>query len=32
LQKVDDGQRVRDAFAELWEALDQPEHLIWKTP
>jgi hypothetical protein len=32
LQKVDDGQRVRDAFAELWDALDQPEHLIWKTP
>jgi len=32
LQKVDDGQRIRDAFAELWDALDQPEHLIWKTP
>jgi hypothetical protein len=32
LQKVDDGQRIRDAFTELWDALDQPEHLIWKTP
>jgi len=32
LQRVDDGQRISDAFAELWDALDQPEHLIWKTP
>jgi hypothetical protein len=32
LQRVDDGQRIKDAFAELWDALDQPEHLIWKTP
>ncbi len=32
LQRVDDGQRVMDAFVELWDALDQPEHLIWKTP
>jgi len=32
LQKVDDGQRIKDAFAELWDALGQPEHLIWKTP
>ncbi len=32
LQRVDDGQRIRDAFAELWDALDQHEHLIWKTP
>lgn len=32
LQKVDDGQRIRDAFIELWDALDNPEHLIWKTP
>jgi hypothetical protein len=31
LQRVDDGQRIRDAFAELWDALNQPEHLIWKT-
>lgn len=32
LQRVDDGQRISDAFAELWNVLDQPEHLIWKTP
>lgn len=32
LQRVDDGQRIKDAFAELWDALDQSEHLIWKTP
>ena len=32
LQRVDDGQRIRDAFVELWDKLDQPEHLIWKTP
>lgn len=32
LQRVDDGQRIRDAFVELWDALDQPDHLIWKTP
>lgn len=32
LQRVDDGQRIKDAFAELWDTLDQPEHLIWKTP
>ncbi len=32
LQRVDDGQRIGDAFAELWNMLDQPEHLIWKTP
>jgi hypothetical protein len=32
LQRVDDGQRIRDAFAELWDKLDQPEHLIWKVP
>jgi hypothetical protein len=32
LQRVDDGQRIKDAFLELWDALDQPEHLIWKTP
>jgi hypothetical protein len=31
LQRVDDGQRIRDAFEELWEALNQPEHVIWKT-
>ena len=32
LQRVDDGQRIRDAFAELWNMLDESEHLIWKTP
>jgi hypothetical protein len=32
LQRVDDGQRIKDAFADLWDALDQPEQLIWKTP
>jgi hypothetical protein len=32
LQRVDDGQRIKDAFAGLWDVLDQPEHLIWKTP
>jgi hypothetical protein len=32
LQRVDDGQRIKDSFADLWQALDQPEHLIWKTP
>jgi hypothetical protein len=32
LQQVDNGQLVRDAFVELWEQLDQPEHLIWKRP
>jgi hypothetical protein len=32
LQQADNGQLVRDAFVELWEKLDQPEHLIWKKP
>lgn len=32
LQKVGDGQRVKDAFDELWGALQAPEHLIWKKP
>jgi len=32
LQKVDDGQLVMDAFAELWDQLDQPQHLIIKKP
>lgn len=32
LQQVDSGQLVKDAFVELWETLDQPEHLIWKKP
>jgi hypothetical protein len=32
LQKVDDGQRIRDAFEQLWRQLDQPEHLVWRKP
>lgn len=32
LQQADNGQLIRDAFLELWEKLDQPEHLIWKKP
>lgn len=32
LQQVDDGQLVMDAFNELWNQLNQPEHLIWKHP
>lgn len=32
LQRVDNGQLIRDAFIELWEQLDEPAHLIWKRP
>jgi hypothetical protein len=32
LQQVADGQLVSDAFVELWDQLDQPEHLVWKVP
>jgi len=32
LQRADNGQLIRDAFLELWEQLDKPEHLIWKKP
>ncbi|MBI1174892.1 MAG: hypothetical protein GC139_06455 [Sideroxydans sp.] len=32
LQRVDDGQLVVDAFLDLWDQLDKPEHLIWKKP
>jgi hypothetical protein len=32
LQQVDDGQRIMDAFLDLWDRLNGPEHLIWKTP
>ena len=32
LQRVDDGQLVKDAFIELWDQLDKPEHLVWKNP
>jgi hypothetical protein len=32
VQRVDDGQLVCDAFVELWDQLDGPDHLIWKSP
>ncbi len=32
LQKVADGQMVMDAFSVLWNALDKPDHVVWKTP
>jgi len=32
LQQVDDGQLVLDAFEDLWDQLDQPDHRIWKKP
>lgn len=32
LQRVDDGQQVMDAFVQLWNELDGPDHLIWKVP
>jgi hypothetical protein len=32
LQRVDDGQRIRDAFEDLWNLLDNPEHLVWQKP
>jgi hypothetical protein len=32
LQRVDDGQLIMQAFRELWDQLNQPEHLIWKKP
>jgi hypothetical protein len=31
LQQVGDGQRISDAFLDLWNALDQPENLVWKS-
>ncbi|MGO4683367.1 VPA1262 family N-terminal domain-containing protein [Hyphomicrobium sp. 2TAF46] len=31
LQRVDDGQLVADAFIELWDQLDAPEHQVWKS-
>lgn len=30
LQRVDDGQRVMDAFIELWDTLKRPENLVWR--
>jgi hypothetical protein len=32
LQRVDNGELIRYAFQELWEQLDQPDHLIWRKP
>jgi hypothetical protein len=32
LQQVDDGQLVMDAFNDLWDQLDQAEHLVWRVP
>jgi len=32
LQKVPNGRLVADAFQELWDDLNRPEHLVWKTP
>jgi len=30
LQRVDNGRLIMDAFLDLWNQLDQPEHLIWR--
>jgi hypothetical protein len=32
LQRVDDGQRIRDAFEDLWRQLDGDEHRVCKKP
>ena len=32
LQKVSDGELIRQAFLELWNALAAPDYLVWKTP
>jgi hypothetical protein len=32
LQRVDDAQLVANAFSDLWDALIQPRHQIWKVP
>jgi hypothetical protein len=32
LQKVSDGELIRQSFLELWDALDAPDYLVWKTP
>lgn len=32
LQKVPNGRLIADAFQDLWDDLDKPEQLIWKTP
>ncbi|MBB5392778.1 MULTISPECIES: VPA1262 family N-terminal domain-containing protein [unclassified Herbaspirillum] len=31
LQKVQDGELIRQAFLDLWEALDSDEYLVWKS-
>jgi hypothetical protein len=30
LQRVDDGQLIVDAFQDLWNQLDRPEHIVWR--
>ena len=32
LQKVPNGRLIADAFQELWDDLNQPEHLVWMAP
>lgn len=32
LQKVPNGRLIADAFQELWDDLNLPEHVVWKTP
>lgn len=32
LQKVPNGRLIADAFQELWDDLNLPEHLVWRTP
>jgi len=32
LQKVPNGRLIADAFQELWDDLNQPKYLVWKTP
>ncbi|WOD16993.1 VPA1262 family N-terminal domain-containing protein [Paraburkholderia kirstenboschensis] len=32
LQKVPDGELIREAFLELWNLLDAPKYVVWKTP
>jgi hypothetical protein len=32
LQKVSDGELIRQSFLELWDALDAPDYQVWKTP
>jgi hypothetical protein len=32
LQRVDNGRLIVDAFLDLWNRLDLPEHLVWKKP